>query len=212
MSPILVSPPSRPSIGVLIACASSGSALTANPAAMHAATNPRRSTRTSGSRLFMSWFCKSLFMVPLSGQNRALQGYAGGTALFQAGTPFPAGVHLLERVRELQHAGVVAIATDDLDADRQAVGGEAGGHRDRRMAGDGDEVAALHPVEVVRHLGAGDLARPFGRHRVGGQLVHRADEEVVLLEEGAHPVIERRAQRGGARDLLGREAHSLLDV
>src|SRR3954467_10386631 len=61
----------------------------------------------------------------------------------------PAGIRLLERVRELQHAEIVAIAADDLDAHRQRVAGEPGGNRDRRVAGDGDVVAALHPVEVV---------------------------------------------------------------
>ena len=38
---------------------------------------------------------------------------------------------LLERVRELQHAEVVAIAADDLDADGQAFGREPRGHGDR---------------------------------------------------------------------------------
>src|SRR6266850_6159592 len=70
MSPILMSPPSRPSMGVLVACASTGSALTAKPAARQAATKPRRSTRTSGNRLFRSSFCKSLrlssMLAPLS--------------------------------------------------------------------------------------------------------------------------------------------------
>src|SRR5688572_26622684 len=60
MSPIFTSPPSRPSIGVLIACARSGSAVTAKPAAMQAATKPRRSTCTSGSRLLRWSFFRSL--------------------------------------------------------------------------------------------------------------------------------------------------------
>src|SRR6267378_1750104 len=68
---------------------------------------------------------------------------------------------LLEGVGELQDAEVGAVAADDLQADRKPFGGESGGDRDRRVAGDGDVVAALHPVEVVIHAYAGDLARPF---------------------------------------------------
>src|SRR6267378_4360197 len=74
---------------------------------------------------------------------------------------FPELGGLLEGVGELQDAEVVAVAADDLQADRKPFGCEAGGHRDRRVAGDGDVVAALHPVEVVVHAHAGDLARPF---------------------------------------------------
>src|SRR6266850_1845677 len=64
-------------------------------------------------------------------------------------TAFPGLRCLLEGVGELQHAEVVAVAADDLDSDRKPFGGEAGGDRDRRVAGDRDVVAALHPVEVV---------------------------------------------------------------
>src|SRR4051794_13965985 len=66
---------------------------------------------------------------------------------------------LFEGVRELQHAEVVAVAPDDLQANRQSVGREARRHRDRRQAGDADVVAALHPVDVVLELHARDLGR-----------------------------------------------------
>src|SRR5437879_11015110 len=75
------------------------------------------------------------------------------------GAAFPELRCLLEGVGELQDAEVVAEAADDLQADRKIVGREAGRDRDRRVAGDGDVVAALHPVEVVVHAHAGDLAR-----------------------------------------------------
>jgi len=48
---------------------------------------------------------------------------------------FPELRCLLEGVGELQHAEVVAVAADDLQADRKPCGGEAGGDRDRRVAG-----------------------------------------------------------------------------
>src|SRR3954464_2062297 len=147
MSPILVSPPCRPSIGVLIACARTGSAVTAKPAAIQAATKPRRATCTSGNRLFKSGFCRSRFMGSSRGGEgntvcRARLFHHARTALRVAGGA-------LERVRELQHAEVVAIAADDLQPDRQSLRREARGHRDGRMAGDADVVAALHPIDVV---------------------------------------------------------------
>src|ERR1044071_7421320 len=152
MSPILVSPPSSPSIGVLIACASTGSALTAKPAARQAATKPRWSTRTSGTRLFRSESCKSLpvssmmllSVVQLSFQRRAMLPCAGGG---------------LERGGKLQDRKVRSVSADDLDAhgQRRIIRRKARRHRNGRVAGDGDVVAALHPVEVVRHFGFVDF-------------------------------------------------------
>src|SRR5882672_4087182 len=69
---------------------------------------------------------------------------------------FPELRCLFEGVGELQHAEVIAIAADDLQADGKPFGCESGGHGDRRVAGDGDVVAALHPVEVVAHPHTGD--------------------------------------------------------
>ena len=44
------------------------------------------------------------------------------------------------------------------------------------------------------------------------QLVHRPDEELVLLEEGAHALEELGAQALGARDLRAVEREAILDV
>src|SRR5262245_41014165 len=156
MSPILTSPPCRPSIGVLIAWPSTGSALTAKPAARQAATKPRRSTRTSGTRLLRSSFCRSLrgFSIGAPWAYSSLGLVEIGPALPDAGSGF-------ESVRELQHREVLAIAADDLQPHRQSVGRESGRYRDRGVTGDGDVVAALHPVEVVVELRSVDLARPF---------------------------------------------------
>src|ERR1044071_2864122 len=169
MSPILVSPPSRPSIGVLIACASTGSALTANPAARQAATKPRRVTPTSGTRLVRSESCKSLLvssmMLLLVVQRRAMLPCAGRG---------------LKGVRELQHRKIGSIPADDLDAHGhwRSIRREAGRDRDRRMAGDGDVVAAFHPVEVVRHFGFIDFDWIRLIHWKRRELVDRADEEL----------------------------------
>src|SRR6266852_9660860 len=99
------------------------------------------------------------------------------------GAAFPGLRCLFEGVGELQHAEVVAVAADDLQADRKPRGRESGGDRDRRVAGDGDVVAALHPVEVVVHAHAGDLARPFLLDRKGRKLVYGAQKELVALQE-----------------------------
>src|SRR5215208_1108300 len=71
--------------------------------------------------------------------------------------PLPHPGRALEGMRELQHAEVVAVASHDLQAYGEPVAGEAGGHRDRRVAGRGDEVAGLHPLHVIRELHAVDL-------------------------------------------------------
>ena len=113
---------------------------------------------------------------------------------------------------ELQDAKIVAVAADDLQADGKPVGREARGDRDRRVAGDGDVVAALHPVEVVVHAHAGDLARPFLVDREGRKLVYRAQKELVALEEPPHAVKQVATQRLRAGDFLGRELEALLDV
>src|SRR3989475_2096472 len=125
---------------------------------------------------------------------------------------FPELGGLLEGVGELQDAEVVAEAADDLQADRKIVGRKAGGDGDRRVAGDGDVVAALHPVEVVVHAHAGDLARPFLVDREGRKLVYGAQEELVALQEPPHAVKQVAAQCLCPGDFLGRELQSLLDV
>src|SRR6266446_658001 len=54
---------------------------------------------------------------------------------------FPERGRLFERVRDLQHAKVVPIAADDLQADRQAGTAEAARYRYRRRAGNGNVIA-----------------------------------------------------------------------
>src|SRR5712691_8604635 len=125
---------------------------------------------------------------------------------------FPGLRCLLEGVGELQDAEVVAVAADDLQADRKPFGGEAGGDRDRRVAGDGDVVAALHPVEVAVHPHAGDLARPFLVDREGRQLVDGAQKELVAPQKPPHAVKQVAAQGLRAGDFLWRELQALLDV
>src|SRR4051812_34943473 len=118
MSPILTSPPSRPSIGVLIACARIGSAVTAKPAAMQAATKPRRSTCTSGSRLlrlssFRSLRESSIFRSPLWDTWDT----ARGRGLFhsQLAMAKAAGEMVVDHSRRL-HEGVADGRADEAEA------------------------------------------------------------------------------------------------
>src|ERR1051326_3201641 len=120
MPPIFTSPPSSPSIDVWMACASTGSAATAKPAAMQAATKPRRSTCTSGSRLFSSLSPRSLRVSSMGLPPLGSTGYGCSAPIIPANSPdrrmpAPGLRRLLEGVRQLQHAEVVAVAADDLD-------------------------------------------------------------------------------------------------
>ncbi len=106
------------------------------------------------------------------------------------------------------------VAPDDLQADgeRRIIARESRGHGNRRMARDGDVVAALHPVEVILHFDAGDRAGPLLDDRVGWKLIDGTEQEVVALEKAAHAVKELGAQRLGPGDLLGGKRQTLLDV
>src|SRR5437667_6086173 len=126
------------------------------------------------------------------------------------GAAFPELGGLLEGVGELQDAEVVAEAADDLQADRKIVGREAGRDRDRRVAGDGDVVAALHPIEVVVHAHAGDLARPFLVDREGRKLVDGAQKEVVAIKEPPHAVEQVAEQRLSADGVTGWDLQALI--
>ena len=58
---------------------------------------------------------------------------------------------LFEGVGQLHDFKIVLVATDDLNADGQALAGESGGYGNRWMSGDCDVVAGLHPVDVRFH-------------------------------------------------------------
>ena len=67
----------------------------------------------------------------------------------------------LERPRRAQHQGVGILARDELQADRQAVAGEAGGHADRRLLGQVERVAEPGPVAPALAAASGSgCSRP----------------------------------------------------
>ena len=65
---------------------------------------------------------------------------------------------LLERVRELEHAPVVTVTTDDLHPHRQPTWSEPARHGDRRVGHERHVPARAHPVDVGRHRRARDAA------------------------------------------------------
>ena len=100
----------------------------------------------------------------------------------------------------------------DLHADGQAVLREAAGHRDGRVAGNGDIVARAHPVYVGVHLYAVDLCYVRLHDVEGRVLAHREDHELVGLHEPPHVVEDLRAFCLRVADLQGRELQPLLHV
>ncbi len=119
---------------------------------------------------------------------------------------------LFERVCDLQHTEVVAVAPDDLHSDREPVGREPRRHGDRRTGRDRDVVRRLHPRDVVLHLYAVDLFGPVRRRVERRHLVHRADEELIGLLE-LTDAVEQLALRGHRGvDVGAREAEPGFDL
>src|ERR1700761_2312541 len=93
----------------------------------------------------------------------SLRRLAGGKGL-------PGGLHrwwpalanlsgLLEKVAGLENLEIGAMGADDLDPDGQAAGAERGRDTGGRAAGGRDQIGRAHPVQVVGHRPAVDLAR-----------------------------------------------------
>ncbi len=64
---------------------------------------------------------------------------------------------LFERVRELQHAPVVAVRPDDLESHGQSAGVKPAGTEIAGFAMNVTYQHDAHPVDVGRHRRAGDL-------------------------------------------------------
>src|SRR6202041_3461947 len=84
----------------------------------------------------------------------------------------------------------------DLQSDGQALGCEACGHGNGRIAGSGDVPAALHPVDVVGEVNAVDFCGPGRVDVEGRQLRGGQDEVLVAFQEGL-----KAAPHVGVRDL-----------
>src|SRR5690606_13137069 len=85
--------------------------------------------------------------------------HLGESSQGQVGPALADPGRLLEGARDLQQSALAVGPDHDLDAHRPPLGGEAGGDRHRRTAGDGDEVRRAHPVEVGRLHLAVDVGR-----------------------------------------------------
>src|SRR3954447_10618901 len=90
---------------------------------------------------------------------------------------------LLEGVADLEHPQIGARRADDLQPDRQPVGGEAGGHAHRGHTRRGEERAGPHPVQVGPHRLPGDFGGVFeddvDRHHLG----RGGQQDVAAVEE-----------------------------
>src|SRR6185503_9643838 len=203
MSPTLASPPSRPSIGVLIACARIGSAVTAKPAAMHAATKPRRSTCTSGSRLLRLWSFRSLRQssIPLSPLLDTWD-TVRGRGLFhpQLAVAIAAGEMVVDHAGRL-HEGVADGRADEAEAALLQVLA----HR-VRFGGARRDVVALAPV--LDRLAADelpDVAVERAELLLHGEKRLRVAHGAFDLQAVAHDAFvlhqERLTGSGEARDL-----------
>src|SRR5437016_6837639 len=193
MSPILTSPPCSPSIEVLIACPSTGSAVTAKPAARQAATKPRRSTRTSGTRLLRWSLCKSLLESSMvsslsrmgrkdafgtSGSRLVL--YIGSQILYFSCYSVNARPDNRQRLAD-------AFALDALDLESRRSDGRLGAPRELAVTHQvlPDGLDAPLPFEPVRTLVGGDVLE---KHQASARLQHAAD----LGER--RPLVRHRAQ------------------
>src|SRR4026208_1915162 len=107
-------------------------------------------------------------------------------ALINDRAGFAKSSHLLKSMSKLQHAKIVAVAADQLNAHGQTIRCESRRHGNRRTKGGRTPVSRLHPIEVVVHLYAVDLMRPIKPGVEGRHLVHRADEKLILLMKATH--------------------------
>ena len=107
---------------------------------------------------------------------------AQGLRLGDRRAPVRPGPLGLELGGEREQGRLVAGAADDLDRERHAVGGEAGGHRHRRVAevvpGDAVGIEAAHP----EHRAQRALALP-APHRQRRAAHHRRHQHVVGVED-----------------------------
>src|SRR2546427_2372824 len=119
---------------------------------------------------------------------------------------------LLERIRQLQHAELVLMASDNLHADGQAFRREAARHGDGGQTRHRHEVARAHPVNVGLHLYAVNLRDVGLLHSEWGHLTDRANHELVGLHKFTDTMIERRALGRDARQLWPSDALARFDV
>ncbi len=119
---------------------------------------------------------------------------------------------LLEGVGELEDGEILLVAADDLNADGESFGSEAGRHGGSRVTGGGDVPAGLHPIDVAGEFHAGDLGG-VGRVDVEGRQLRGGENEIlVLLKEGLETAPDPAVGGFGARDIGAGEALSFADL
>src|SRR6185295_10062138 len=106
-----------------------------------------------------------------------------------------------------RHADEIAIAvraTDELEADGEAVFCHAAGQRDGWTAAEGNGERQEHPVDVGRELLAGNLGRKSALDRERRHSDGRTREQVKVVEEARDAMKERIARTLGGDNLRSR--------
>src|SRR5258706_16047416 len=181
MSPILMSPPSSPSIGVLIACATTGSAVTAKPAAIAAAMKLRRSIGTSGTKLLKwSFFSRSC------GRSFSMALLPVGVSVCPTLTARHGVLFLDQRQSRGKHVGGALPGPFRKNGLREALPARPQG----RIEQDQDEKIALGvAASQVAQL------RSHGREPLGGaRIVARAPGDHALAQGAAEALVDSSGQ------------------
>jgi len=125
---------------------------------------------------------------------------------------FPEPRGLFKCVSKLQHTEVGVVPADDLHTHRQPLRSKPAGHRNGRMAGDGDVIAALHPVDVGLHLDSVDFLY-IGLFDVKWRyLVDWTYQIFIGFHKFPHPVEKFGVLDLGPADLRAREVLALFDI
>lgn len=101
---------------------------------------------------------------------------------------------------------------NELQTDRQTVGGKASGDADCRAPGWCDQARSHHPSEIVGHRHPIDLGWELGFDWERWDLGCRQGKNVVLIEERAHHPMKVSPATLSQEDVLGRESAPELDV
>ena len=81
---------------------------------------------------------------------------------------------------ESEYAHFIPGFADNLNTDRQTIGGETAWQGDCWQANDGDEVAGFHPVNIGIHFLAINVANIFFLDAERGDLGYRQDKKIII--------------------------------
>jgi hypothetical protein len=89
---------------------------------------------------------------------------------------------LLERMGDLKDSEIVAMSTNDLNADRQPFCRESSWYGNGRAGGHADAVGRSHPIDVILHPNSFYLSRPVERGVEWPQVTYAITAKVLELD------------------------------